>query len=627
MSDTFPDPDLIPASLNARVLHALSPAHWFTVRPLSLRVDFVPTATIAWEIFQGHLLGATATRQTRQFSTWYVRPNTIPAELEAAVPDALVSLHWDRTSQTLFVVRYLLVEGWETYEPTPGVIASRPARKNLAELVASIRVESSAPETDLEREIHQSLRLAFTGVSRLPIVSLESPHPLFSYGWCCAGLTRDSDTQEVREPLSLWNSELRRASGDVDRVRPWILEFVLRAVSHSAVEELAQSLFAQIPDPHNNVPRLLRAVFQSVSLTPMTDFLTKFLHVIDNLALPQCLGVEPMVDLVGYMLRYLVRHLTAYDLHRFHSFGANYPDAIFLDELLQRLATWASHSPRTFAGDDRRARLRRRAVRSGWITRTHYEGLPVPDHPTSQGENQRVLPGAAPIPEEQITRPKARGKKLFDGRPAAPWFVGHALQVLQDAIRDLQDPDERAELGRAIYLDRPLGILKPPGAVDKTPLIAHVAYSDLIAAARWKQLQAQGWLPGQAWCSPPQVLVGGIPAAQYATTARPGVVSLGDARIAADDFCWLSTTRSSRQLLVERLLPDATDLSANESGLLLRTADSQAAWRGEPFLIWFDRQWREVARWAVAIPPGQAEEPVYRECGGQEQFAVPLRRL
>ena len=106
--------------------------------PLQLRVEFCPAETIAWERFQGHLLGASATRQVRQFASWNVRLATIPAELEGTTPEPILSLKWDHDDATLFIVRYLLVEGWETYEPTPGVIASRPARQSLAELVATI---------------------------------------------------------------------------------------------------------------------------------------------------------------------------------------------------------------------------------------------------------------------------------------------------------------------------------------------------------------------------------------------------------------------------------------------------------------------------------------------------------
>src|SRR5205807_6710123 len=61
-----------------------------------------------------------------------------------------------------------------------------------------------------------------------------------------------------------------------------------------------------------------------------------------------------------------------------------------------------------------RKRIRRRALRQGWIARKSYEGLRVPDAPTSPGENSRVLPMEFPrVPEEQILQPAMRTKLLF----------------------------------------------------------------------------------------------------------------------------------------------------------------------------------------------------------------------
>jgi hypothetical protein len=627
VSEPIPDPRSIPENVIQSVSRVLRPAGWYASPPLQLRVDFSPAETIVWERFQGHLLGASATRQTRQFASWNVRSAVVPAELEGATPDPILSIKWDHDAATLYLVRYLLVEGWETYEPTPGVIASRPARQSVAELVAAVDIKAGASEGNLEAQIEQAVQLALTGVSRLPIVSVESPHPLFSYGWCCAGVHPDSVSGGERDPLTLWQAELTAASGDPAHVRPWLLEFVLRACKIEQIEPLADAMVVGIPDPAAGVPHLMRAVFHNVSLTPMTDFLSKWLHLIDSLAKPERLGVESAIDLVGYMLRHLVRHLTAYDLHRFHSFGANYPDAVFLDQLLRRIVNWTVSEPTRFAGMGPLAVLRRRAVRMGWIARTHYEGLPVPDHPTSQGENRRVLPGMVAIPEEQITRPQSRSRKLFLDQPTAPWFVGDAMTVLTDAFRDLELPRERAELGRAAYLDRPFGVLKPAGAIDKTPLISTIAYSESIAAERWKNLQEQGFLRDRVWQPPPPVLVSGIAAVRYPTAPRPGVVSFADARLAAEDFCWLHTTPSSRRVLLEQLLPDTSDLSWREPGLLLRTADAQAVWRGEPFLSWFDREWREIARWALTMPLDRSGEADYRETGGLERLAMPLRRI
>ena len=617
----------IPEDVIASVTRVLQPHCLYASPPLQLRVEFCPAETIAWERFQGHLLGASATRQVRQFASWNVRLATIPAELEGTTPEPILSLKWDHDDATLFIVRYLLVEGWETYEPTPGVIASRPARQSLAELVAAVDVAAASSQADLHAQVEQGVRLALTGVSRLPIVSVESPHPLFSYGWCCGGVHSDSSATIARDPLSLFHSELSAAGGESGRVRPWLFEFVLRACALEQVEEVADAMIARIADPKAKIPPLLQAVFHHVSLTPMTDFLQKWLHLLDVLAKPARLGVEASIDLAGYMLRHLIRHLTAYDLHRFHSFGANYPDAVFLDQLLRRMVNWSITERPRFVGQEPCAVLRRRALRMGWMARTHYEGLPVPDHPTSQGENLRVLPGMVAVPEDQITRPQSRSRKLFLEQPTSQLFLGDAMLVLADALNDLELPQERAELGRAVYLDRPFGILKPMGAIDKTPLISSLAYSESIAAGRWKSLQEQGWLRNRAWQSPPSAIVGGVSVSRYPTAPRSGVISLADARLAAEDFCWLVTTPSSRRVLLEQLLPDASDIDWSKPGLFLRTDDAQAARRGEPFLRWFDREWREIARWALTMPLDRSGEADYRESGGWERLAIPLRRV
>src|SRR5581483_1487988 len=115
------------------------------------------------------------------------------------------------------------------------------------------------------------------------------------------------------------------------------------------------------------------------------------------------------------------RHLTAYDLVTFHHRGANYPDALLLDAVLRRLPGLIEARPQLFlpAADDpaegqTRKRLRRRALRQGWLLWHTYRGLPVPEVPTSPGENARVLPSPYPhVDEEQILQPGRRPRRLY----------------------------------------------------------------------------------------------------------------------------------------------------------------------------------------------------------------------
>src|SRR5262249_36841994 len=140
-------------------------------------------------------------------------------------------------------------------------------------------------------------------------------------------------------------------------------------------------------------------------------------------------------------------------------------------------------------------RLRRRALRQGWILWRIYEGHAVPDATTSPGENARVLPPPfEQVPEDQIQNYHRRRTHLFQGQPLP---VPPAV-VFQQSLADLLDPRELRELGTAVFLDRPLGRLKAPGEPDQTPMLAYEAFSPSIAARRLEQL-AEQW---QAFSDP-----------------------------------------------------------------------------------------------------------------------------
>src|SRR4029077_11042057 len=133
---------------------------------------------------------------------------------------------------------------------------------------------------------------------------------------------------------------------------------------------------------------LMRTMFNEVSLSPWTDFVERALAFVRRLVEGGHLTVAAHVDFLVYGLRQLGRHLTAYDLVTFHHRGANYPDALLLDLVVKEYLRLIELSPELFAleaGD--RGRLRRRALRQGWMLRRHYEGHLVPDAPTSPGEN------------------------------------------------------------------------------------------------------------------------------------------------------------------------------------------------------------------------------------------------
>ncbi len=606
-------------SLNALVRtmveQSLQAANFFVAPSFQWRLEVLPHQTIRWEIFQGQLLGPSKTRREQTFTSWrvWIEPLDRATKLEGTVPSPWLAVHWSESDATLYVVRYLLVNGWEAVESSPGVIVSRPARQWLPELMSSIRVsnvavpasgpaESSSMSGEAVRSaLDAALRLVSTGVSRLPIVSVESPHPFFSLGISCAGLQGGGragfPSGVIHDPWQLWEREVAAAAKVGASIRPWVLEFLLRALSSDQIGRLAGELTTRLANPTEAIPTLLKSIFQQMSLTPYTDFVDKLLALGTELSATNRLGLEPLVDLFTHMLLHLVRHLQAYDLHRFHSYGANYPDALFLDRVLRQLLVWIDNCPELFSGTATCYRLRRRAMRMGWLLRDHYEGLLVPDHPTSQGENLRVLPGVATLPEDQILDRETRTRTLFPDRQTSDLFQGRSREVLEHSLRDLEIEREQLELGTATFLDRPVGIFKAPGEVDRTPLIAAIAFSPTLSGRHWDRMERAGFgdVLSTILRAPLDSL--GIAARDYPLPIRPGVVSWGDALTAADDFRWLWTPLGSRRRL-QQLLPGISEREA-ASGLFLRTVGEGAARRGEPFLTLFDARWHPQRPWKI----------------------------
>src|SRR5205823_5868741 len=103
-------------------------------------------------------------------------------------------------------------------------------------------------------------------------------------------------------------------------------------------------------------------------------------------------------------------------------------------------------------------------------------GLPVPDAPTSPGENSRVLPAPhVRVPEEQILEPAQRRRRLFAEAPPLPQS-DRVQELLRQSVADLQHPKELQELGLALFLERPLGESKAPGEPDQTVLLSYEAF-------------------------------------------------------------------------------------------------------------------------------------------------------
>jgi hypothetical protein len=565
------------ADVRRMIAEAVSPAHFFVGPGTRLEWDHKDAEEVSWEVFRGRLLDPAHTRQKRNFEIWKIY--LIGESGRSAEP--LLSVKWDAAAGQVHVVRAVLSYVHEGYDAGGNVILTREVQKWVRELVGTIDLADHATADELLGEVSGRLFQAVVGTSRLPLTSVEAPLPAFTFGQLGYFFRRGrGQTEPMRSRRELVECGLDEGLSFRQKTK-W-LETLLRREPHKGVHA-ALNLFAARAAPVGGdeaAPRLLypllRALFNEVSLSPHTE-------LTDNALLLACLlsyrfrrwRRDEEADFLGLLLRQLGRHLTAFDLVNFHHAGANYPDALLLDAVLRsylglfkwnKLIANAAELTELFLdtpGDAAAARtakrLRRRALRQAWLIRKSYRGLPVPDAPTSPGENARVLPAPhARIPEEQIVQPHRRTRRLFVDDPPGGDFGEPARRVLRESVRDLAHPHELRELGMALYLDRPLGAFKAPGEPDQTPLLSYAAFSRSLALQRLLLLgEDSAVLPGDEFSSLRESLealpVPGVPLAQVRSMPRPGVVSLADAARAAGDFEFLRTTASSARAFLTRL--------------------------------------------------------------------------
>ena len=374
-----------------------------------------------------------------------------------------------------------------------------------------------------------------------------------------------------------------------------------------------------------------------MALSPYTSFVASLIATVSELAAPQRLGAERVGDLFSYMLRNLCRHLTAFDLTLFHNFGANYPDALFLDALLNDYVRFIESHPELFiSGQDHRAahlqnqRRRRRALRQACLLRKQYEGQRVPDAPTSLGENVRVLSAPfARVPEEQILHTAKRRRVLFEGDRTEGLLSGEqARRAHRESLADLATTAELGELGMAHFLDRPLGVSKQPGEVDRTPLLAYEAFSRSVVKRRLAQLKSAGWISQELRerysADLDKMPARGVPVESLAPLERPGVVSLADALKVAADFVVLRTKGQSKRDLLAEYDTGSLARASSESAAALQSAElivqvqnlSPKESFGQPVLRACDGQGRPCIEFGLARGPDGI--PHFREHGGVE---------
>jgi hypothetical protein len=549
MSPSFPLPDEV-LRVVSEVLH---PRNFFVGNGLALDWQGPVREDVPWEVFRGRLLDCTQTRAQGEFLAWNVH-----ALIDGApCPEPVLSVKLDGEAGRLHVVRGLPCHVWEGYDSGNSVILSRETVRWVRELVGTLDL---AAARDLRRELSLLVSQAVVGTSRLPLTSVEAPLPAFSLGQLAyfpQAAAEMAGALGTVEELLTGALTSQRSLPETAR----LLEFVLRSAPASELEAAAcrfAERWASLGHSPREIPRLLRAVFNEVALSPWTDFAGNALTFLQLLVRQGTLTAEEEIDFLGYLLRQLCRHLTAYDLVIFHHRGANYPDALLLDIALKRYLALVAERPECFSSGDERARIRRRALRQGWLLRRRYEGHAVPDAPTSPGENARVLPPPhVRVPEEQILQAGRRRRRLFAGEGLGE----RGMDVLRQSIDDLLHPDELCELGKAVFVDRPLGVFKAPVEMDQTLLFSHEAFSRSLARDRLSLAERLELLPDAARRDTLRqrlrdLPVSGLPVSEVQCD-EGRIVSLADARRAADDFLLLRTTRRSLDEFLERY-----DLSA-----------------------------------------------------------------
>ncbi len=627
-------------SVRAAVERALGEGCFFVAPPHRLRIERVAAEQVSWEVFRGHLLDPAHTRQTAELEVWSVFLDDGDTAAEAP----LVSIKWDAARDVIHVTRQILTHVFEGYEDSPGVILSRPAQKWVAELVGTIDLACFPPDA-LPLELGTYLLLAIVGTSRLPITSLESPLPAFSLGQL-AYVPQLADAPDAwTDAVAFFGAALDAGHVDVHGAKA--LETALRAISADDVPKLTGIVVEHVasnPLAVDQIGSLVRTLFNSVSLSPYTQFANRLNGLLSELATEPRVGSAVVVDAYGYMLRHLCRHLTAFDLSVFHNFGANYPDALFLDGLLKVYLRLIGEHEDLFIDRPGEAdstagakRLRRRALRQACLVRRQYEGHRVPDAPTSMGENLRVLPAPfVRVPQEQILQAGKRRRTLFENEPLDGLLNEPGRRVLVHSVADLETTPELRELGMAHFLDRPLGIFKQPGEVDRTPLLSYEAFSRSIVRNRLAQLQTVGLIsPAERERYERRVgemPLAGLPACRVSAVERPGVVSLADAHRVAGDFVFLRTTRQSFRELVAQHDWQPLEASSPEVGAWLSS--------GEP-ILWvqnvpeeasivqrtlrvYDQKGEPRLELAAAIGPGGTE---YVERGGVERLRMRVLRV
>lgn len=626
--------------LEPAVAAAWADRHWVVSSPWQIRREQRPSEIRRWEVFRGVLVDPDLTREESLIQSWEIyfdlsehRARQYPTPMSSdianlatpSIPSAtprgsVLAIRHLIAADAVGVTRGYLVQGIRPVADGK-VIHAEPGLRWHEELIA-FRSLKRCGDPELASWLEHALFLAVVGTSRLAVASVETPLPLWSAGLLHYHLGN------WQEPDSWWRPQ---TDPWLERARIARCDFSLRQTPEQQLPEVALNVVVSAlrAGCEAALADTLRQLFRGLSLTPATQIIDGFLLLLrtwrEQTSQPRIWTV-----LVTDLVRQLGRHLNAFDLRRFHNQGANYPDALFVDGLTRLLLSW-SHDPDLAEPLLLAARWRR-----------SMEGLPVPDVPTSPGEVVRIHPSEAVRQQaeaevcrkverlqKQIRDPSTRQRRLFVDDPL------EARLPPDWTTRWRQTRLEVWELGRALFLDRPLGIpkVRQRMLVDGTPLVSYLAFSRIRAEQALRDLRAWNWidrdLESQLLSDLERRPVRGLAVADLPLLQpRPGVVCLEDARLAAADFVITAITAAGRAELLaggefdqpgwEALL---AWLRSRECRLIVRSPRPRLVQEPRAFLTAYDIHLQPRCEFALPAPE---EDISYVQRPGREDLADGL---
>ena len=303
-------------SVRASIEQTLRPGRFFLAGEGRLEIDHQRNVSLPWEVFRGHLLDESKTRGRKTFDSWnvFVRP------AEGGPTEPFVAVLFAPSDRVIYVTRSIFSYVQQPYVTQENVVLTREIRKWVRELVATIDLTATSdgrwptftrPQHPaaraLERELGHDLLLAVIGTSRLPVTSVESPLPGFSLGDFGYFPNAVADgAQPITTAKELIARGLTIETPPLERAK--LLELILRTIHADELGELVERFLEQwrsLGLTEVDLTAMLKTLFNHLALTPYTQFVDRLIDLLRELAQPERLRVEEIIDLLSFMLRYL----------------------------------------------------------------------------------------------------------------------------------------------------------------------------------------------------------------------------------------------------------------------------------------------------------------------------------